>query len=644
MIYRPDIDGLRAIAVLAVLFFHAGLGFSGGFVGVDIFFVISGFLITSIIIKDLSAGSFSILHFWERRARRILPALFVVVLFSLICGYFLFFPFDYFRHGSSALMLTSLASNIYFWRNSDGYFTGPVETMPLLHTWSLSLEEQFYVIMPFALLLLFKLGRVKLIIKALAAVASISFFLSVYGAFEYPSDTFYLLHTRAWELVLGSLIAFAPGISSQKIRITMSWVGMIFITIPFFLYSGEIPFPGSAALLPVGGTAFIIWAGIKNNRDHKDCLIHQLLSHKILVWIGLLSYSLYLWHWPLLVFNDYIEMWKNSVSVKIFILMISLFLSWLSYKFIEKPFRTKQLIKSRNSVFIISAAAMITIFSLGLFIRLQDGKVTRTPVIELGQRSPFHDLELRLKVGDKIPDSLPVLGNKKNAPTYLVFGDSHAQPIAPELDRFSNQNGLTGLAFCDSGNPPLVGMHSKFLQKQRRTNKKILFDFLSQGREKNGIERVFLVGRWWLYIHERSLLTKESLNFSQALIETINFLIDNDYEVVVMEQVPQFTDLLMPELKEWYIKFDTHSFSWKAKENYSMSEKELNGRFQKQNEIFTKLKAQFPTVKFLDPLKLFLTENEFKLKDEGGYFYWDDDHLTEYGSSKLRPFFRYLMD
>ncbi len=259
--YRPDIDGLRAVAVLGVVFFHAGLGFPGGYVGVDVFFVISGFLITSLILKELRQGTFSLLNFWERRARRILPALTVVVAAIIAAGWFCLMPADYEVLGKQVIALIGFSSNIKFWRET-GYFDTASETKPLLHTWSLSLEEQFYLLIPLLLAVLFRLRKSHWIVPTLLLGAFVSFGLSVYGSFRAPDATFFLLPTRAWELAAGSLLAFVQPIPQARLRTLFAWLGLAAILVPFCFYPPGIRFPGLTALPPVAGAALLIWSGL----------------------------------------------------------------------------------------------------------------------------------------------------------------------------------------------------------------------------------------------------------------------------------------------------------------------------------------------------------------------------------------------
>src|SRR5882724_53425 len=337
--YRPEIDGLRAVAVLSVVLYHAGFGCSGGYIGVDVFFVVSGFLITSLIWSDLEKGRFTFANFWERRARRIVPALVVVTLVTLVIGAVLLLPADLKNLGRASASQAVFTANIHYWLDS-GYFAGESAEKPLLHTWSLAVEEQFYLIVPFIMWLTY---RTK-VLRGRAAVISIlltgfiiSLALSIYGIhdFRFPSATFYLLPTRAWELLTGAIVAFLPalpGLLGRRVtRELLSLSGLALILYPVLFYTAETPFPGLAALPPCLGTALLILA---NGRiDSKaPTVIGRILSIRAVVFIGLISYSLYLWHWPLLAFSRYRAYAPLTVGNRIAIVAVGFALAVLSWK------------------------------------------------------------------------------------------------------------------------------------------------------------------------------------------------------------------------------------------------------------------------------------------------------------------------
>jgi len=357
MKHRADIDGLRAVAVIAVLLFHADIGCSGGYVGVDVFFVISGFLITGLILKDLNRDRFSIVEFWERRVRRILPALALVVFSTLIAGWFLLLGRDFEALGKSVVAQVMLLSNVYFWRGS-GYFARIGQDTPLLHTWSLAVEEQFYLLFPLLLIALRRLSP-KALIPAILLFSGASFSLSVYWSYHNPNANFYLLPTRAWELLMGAFLAAysARRASKRWLAEILSWSGLFAILWSIFQYSPDTRFPGAAALLPCVGTAFLI----QSNRDSLTS-VGTFLATRPVVFVGLISYSLYLWHWPVLVFAEYWTIERLPLVHRVLLLLGSIGLAALSWKFVETPFRQRTVFKTRPQVFAfasISAAFLL---------------------------------------------------------------------------------------------------------------------------------------------------------------------------------------------------------------------------------------------------------------------------------------------
>lgn len=332
--YRPDIDGLRALAILPVLLFHAGFtSVSGGYVGVDIFFVISGFLITSILAKDMKENTYSIADFYERRIRRIFPALFTVVLFVLLVSPFALLPDEYRFLPKEVAGVLLFVSNIVSWRKS-GYFSSDAEERPLLHTWSLGVEEQFYIFAPVVLFFLLKKQK-KSPEWILLVIFIVSFLISVFLTRPKPSAAFYLLPSRAWELLAGSLLAFnlVPATGKKAVNELISLTGLVSILLAIFLFNAKTHFPGYAAALPVFGSMCIIYSAEKS-------WVGRILSQKPVVFIGLISYSLYLWHWPLIVF---FRDWNllDNIAGRWIVIALSLVVAWLSWRFIERPFRNR---------------------------------------------------------------------------------------------------------------------------------------------------------------------------------------------------------------------------------------------------------------------------------------------------------------
>jgi peptidoglycan/LPS O-acetylase OafA/YrhL len=376
LIYRPEIDGLRAVAVGAVILYHAKITifghqiFKGGFIGVDIFFVISGYLITSIILKELvTTGSFSFKHFYERRIRRIIPALLFVMLVSIPFAWMYLLPSSFVDFSKSILYSLVFSSNFYFHYSGQRYDAESGSGIPFLHTWSLSVEEQYYILFPIVLLFTYKFFR-KYLIHILTIGFIISLGLAEWTSRNYPSISFYFLHTRMWELLAGSILAYfeitkGHRSKNQLLNITLPIFGLVLISHSIIFFDNDIFHPSFFTLSPVIGVCLIIWF------SNKDELITKVLSIKLFVGIGLISYSLYLWHYPIFAFVRITEFSQGSLFNKLFLGTIILALSIFSYYFIEKPFRNRKhnflkiLIILSTSILIIIIFNLKSIYSAG---------------------------------------------------------------------------------------------------------------------------------------------------------------------------------------------------------------------------------------------------------------------------------------
>lgn len=530
--YRPEIDGLRALAVSIVILFHAGLGCTGGYVGVDVFFVISGFLISSLILADLESGCFTFANFWERRARRILPALTVVLIATAITGWFLLLPADFENLGRAMASQAVFGSNLYHWRTS-GYFSPAAEEKPLLHTWSLAVEEQFYLICPFVIWALFYnkwlRGRTALMI-AMSVGFVLSLTVSIYGVTRYPSSTFYLLPTRAWELLLGALVAVCPAnfavFRRRDVREIVSLTGIAGILCATFSYDGKTAFPGFAALLPCLGTAAVIWA----NQPHANVpltIVGSLLSLRPLVWVGLISYSLYLWHWPLLAYARYLAIQPLSLPVRVLAVVVAFLLAILSYRYVETPFRKRRWGTSQRSLFCLSGTAITTAFGCGLICLAMHGFPNRFPLQTrqfADARSDTGGFLRELSTHDVQAENLIEIGTNDSSrpPQLLVWGDSHAMAALPAFDAFLKEAGVSGRAATHSSTPPLLDwcfVDKYGLGEQSRDYNDAVYQYIQKYR----ISEVCLVAYWCAYQDENGNYSEA---FNQALLRTVHRLAD----------------------------------------------------------------------------------------------------------------------
>ena len=441
MRYRPEIDGLRAIAVAAVILFHAGFAlFSGGFVGVDVFFVISGFLITSIIVEELKTGRFSVLRFYERRARRILPALFMVMAACIPFAYRLLSPDDLKDFAQSLAAICLFASNVLFWGES-GYFDTQAELKPLLHTWSLAVEEQFYVVFPLLLMAAWRLGR-GVLLSLIGAIAVVSLFLSVDEVRNFPSAAFYLLPSRAWQLLVGALASFvadrwqAADVRQSAVRLAheaVGWGGMAMIVLALFLFDERTPFPGLNAALPTLGTALVL-LGASDRTS-----VGRMLAWRPLVGLGLISYSAYLWHQPLFAFTKHALLAELPTGLAIVLCAATIVLACLSWRYIEQPFRDRSLI-SRGAVFALSAVGMAAFVGLGFIGHRMSDRITqiRLQSVEPALRSQFRTRESLVAdrnafVAQFLPEAGKDFSTDQATKKVLILGDSVSEDLYSAL-------------------------------------------------------------------------------------------------------------------------------------------------------------------------------------------------------------------
>lgn len=431
MIYRPDIDGIRAIAVLSVVVFHLNEHLlPGGFVGVDIFFVISGYLISKILKNELEKNTFSIWNFYDRRIRRIFPALVVMTIATTAACYLLLLPDSFLHFGRSLAAMGVFSTNILFFLQ-HGYFAGPSELKPLLHTWSLSVEEQFYLIYPIFLLVFVKRSK-GILIFTLVAITCISYGINEYLTDISPAASFYLPIARAWELLAGALIAFTPREHRfNKIQTNLLFIlGLSLIVFSLFYINPQSRFPGTIVLLPVLGTCMLLLTG-----SSKYSYANILIGNKPFVFIGKISYSLYLYHWPVLVLLNYYLVRNLNFVESVTVLFLLVIVSYLSYRFIENPFRQRERIQPKY-IFSGSMAFLALCISLGALFSTSRGLPERfdPSIVKLTEKAknPWRGKCLAKTADDITADEYCVHGNRENI-NIAVIGDSHADALIPAI-------------------------------------------------------------------------------------------------------------------------------------------------------------------------------------------------------------------
>lgn len=492
MQYRAEIDGLRALAVIPVILFHAGFNlFSGGYVGVDVFFVISGYLITTIIHTEIKAGSFSILGFYDRRIRRILPALMLVCLVSVPFAWMWMLPNEFRNFAQSLVAISVFASNILFWLESD-YFGAAAELKPMLHTWSLAVEEQFYVFFPL-FLLLFRRLTVKSLLAVIILCAIISLTLAEWASTTHPIANFYLLPTRAWELAVGAMLALtAPswlrtdGIVAQA----GSALGFAMILFAIFVFDESTPFPSVWALIPVVGTALVV----AFTRPHT--LIGRMLCWSPVVGIGLISYSAYLWHQPLFAFARIRLLDHVAAEVYLGLSVVALILAYLSWRFVERPFR-RRTVFSRKQIFAGAACVSILVAGFGIFGHITRGLPQRLPpaAIEMaawGDRSDARSRSCHADPSNLITPEEACIHGGDHPTAYVLWGDSHAVELAGALGTALDEYQTSLRQFSHSACVPAIGVYRAGRTAHCVTFKQQVFDFLATLPPTT----VILIARW----------------------------------------------------------------------------------------------------------------------------------------------------
>lgn len=432
--YRPDIDGLRAVAILAVIIFHAfPRKMSGGFVGVDIFFVISGFLISTIIFSSLEHHRFSLIEFYMRRVRRIFPAVILVLLSCLLFGWFVLFVDEYKQLGKHTVAATSFVQNFILW-SENSYFDNLAETKPLLHLWSLAIEEQFYIFWPLLLMLVYK--RRWSFLKITFVITVFSFATNIYLiSAEQTTSAFYLPFSRFWELMVGGLLAYVllhhPQLI-EKSKDVQSFFGFLLVFASLVLLNKGRDFPGWWAILPTMGTFFIISAG------PNAWLNKKLLANKVMVWIGLISYPLYLWHWPLLSFAQIYEGTTPSRLIRFEAIAAAFLLAWITYRFIEVPIRNIKY-KRLSVEILLGLMAIIMIAGIAITNSLFVSGNTSDAIEKIVQAAGDWDYPGGLTRVVNSPEGVYELNNN-SVDTTLFFGDSHIEQYGPRALYFAKKN------------------------------------------------------------------------------------------------------------------------------------------------------------------------------------------------------------
>ncbi|HEX3847020.1 MAG TPA: acyltransferase family protein [Steroidobacteraceae bacterium] len=557
--YRPDIDGLRAIAVLSVILYHFRIGISGGYVGVDIFFVISGYLIGGIIIGESSRREFSYTRFYTRRIKRLFSAYFVVALAALAAAWWLLMPADYRAHAKSLIASTVFLSNVVFYRDA-GYFDASSISKPLLHTWSLAVEEQFYLVFPLLIRAALRFGR-RAAMLTLAAVAVASLALAQYLLSRDPAASFYLLPARAWEMMAGAVasqIRFDGERVPPVMGKTVTWIALAAMAATIVLFDDRTPFPGLSVLPCCLATAWLLWYGAGRQQEHAQ----RGLSSRLPVMIGRVSYSVYLWHWPIYVLMVYYLAGAFSWPARIVALTMTFILSIASWRYVEQPVRNSK--RRPQTVICGFIAGSAILAGLGFMIWRSDGAPGRlSPELQAIARAAGDFRRDRGQCNDQHAIGSCRLGPEQGPPQFLVWGDSHARANFDGLNLAATEQGVAGLMMWAAGCPPVFDIRKvesastpgddDACVSQTRAVQSLL-------DRPSAIRNILLIGRWAYYTQGQgigedrgNLIRLEPASgasggrsqaevWTAALRDTARRLREHGYEVYVLEQVPEIPD------------------------------------------------------------------------------------------------------
>jgi peptidoglycan/LPS O-acetylase OafA/YrhL len=655
--YRPEIDGLRAIAVLSVILFHTNKSignfilFSGGFLGVDIFFVISGYLITSIILNEINiTTNFSFKSFYQRRARRILPALLFVIFFSIFFSYLFLLPSDFNDYTKSIFYSLFFTSNYFFYFTGELYDATPSLLKPFLHTWSLSVEEQFYLIYPVIFYFSFKYFK-NFLNKILFSLIFISIFAMVVYFYTNQSLAFFNFLTRFWELLIGALIANNQSkISSLNLSILkkniISFFGLILIIYPVLFFNKNISYGYIYTFASIAGVSIII------SFHDKEILINKILTNKILVFLGLISYSLYLWHYPIFAFGRITEFFGDGVSKKL--IFLTFIFSLFTYYLIEKPFRNFNFISVKKFLFLIFISYFILL--LCIFFSLS-GKITpiRNESLKL-LNTGDNTSNLSVCKNSNLNKEGHCVFNERYKKTIILIGDSHMQTLEQSLLDFVNKNKFKFIIINRAACFYILDVN--LFSKGKKTSCDI--DYISKVRSvimSNGNSVVILGGRMTLYLREDGFDNKEgdydgksALSFynkdkkivnlqerkdfiKEKYKKTIADLINNHHRVILIYPVPEVGFHVTRRLIFNLPAYSNNLAELNKKKPLTTS---YNVFLSRQKDTFDILDAiQDENILRIYPHNILcdkILKNRCSTHDDKDVFYIDSNHLSLKGS------------
>ncbi|MFH7765009.1 acyltransferase family protein [Acinetobacter sp. BSP-28] len=640
--YRADIDGLRAIAVLLVIFNHIGISFfSGGYIGVDVFFVISGYLITLILTHDIQSKRFSIARFYKKRVVRLAPAYFTVLSVVSVIAWQVMLPGELTQYFDSVMYATLLMANIYMRNEVGDYFSQGAEGIPLLHLWSLGVEEQFYIFWP--LLLLLFVGKVprKYTWAIVTTLIVTLLFYAQHKLTQNVEKAYYSMPVRAFELLIGALIGFLPQLKlPKKIVQTLVWGSLIVLFAAAVYFDKQTPFPGAMALIPCLATALIIYLGQCSPSSN------VLLSNRLSTWIGKISYPLYLWHWPIIVLFG-IYMRPLNAENQVVIVLLSIMLAFLTYQLIEKP--SKRFVMAANYKMIIIGFLLPAISFIGIakIVNINEGfpdRFSHSVYLKQEALNSFAHI-IRNKCMDiEDPKALPdqddcVLGKTKASIDFLLLGDSHANGYTAMLDVWAKDANLRGYDITQSSTFYLPGVQRSEANFNRWT-KLDKFAFRNQAitahLARTHYPTIILAGSYVPYFSDEVKLedgvhhSNEEI-FKTSFMTALKIAYQSSDQVILLNDVPRLDQDGVPadcNLRNEIL--NTHAQCTISRRNYE-------AQLIKFNRIVAEAKLKYPNLKIIDPTKVICNQQVCKIMINNVPLYRnkDSNHINDQGSRQL---------
>ena len=628
--YLPHLDGLRAIAVGLVVLYHAGFsGIGAGYLGVDVFFVLSGFLITGQLAKNMNDSRFSFSQFYMRRVRRLAPAYITVAVVTLVGAAFIMLPDDLVYHGRlTALAMLSL-SNFYLANTTGGYFESDTDEIALLHTWSLAVEEQYYLVWPVIMLLLWRLPDMRTRLALVIGLLGLTWLFSGWYTQVDPQRAYYLLPARFHELLLGASLALAgqrlPA-PSRGMRELMCWAGLLLIVWPALSWTSSTPFPGWRAILPCFGTALLVHAG------RESSLANWLLTRPVMTWLGMLSYSLYLWHWPVFSLMRYAT-GELTVVMGCAGIALSLLLSHLTWRFVEQPFRFRWLFTPRQT---FARLFFIPTFLFALIVGaldLGDGFVNRFPADTRAKIEAMESTPSKFRFA--CPDD-----NSAPCADILLAGDSHAEHFGDFINVFAQDAGMTMKVIWRPGCPALPGLMQVYVREQEQRDDPGCREHTEQVLEQVGRYKYVLLAGYWSITDikpDRYFMASEAQpqlthhnsigNIDGAMREAIERIIAAGATPVIVHDNPTAGDLEFKCSRRNLLPFHKAECTFdRAKVDQQQSIK---------RKMFGEIAQTYPQVRFIDPNLVLCDEQQCATELDGVPLFRDDDHLNRIGAEWL---------